>query len=289
MILSDKPRFGPGGNSEAFNALYKGKTLLAPKWVAEMGLDAYEYEAGQGISASPEMLRSIGKEAAKAGIYLSFHAPYFISLSSVEEQKRLNSVEYIQRSLYAASCLGADTIVVHTGSAGKISREQAMAYAAETLSILLENASFYGVRVGLETMGKKNQLGTLDEVLRLCQLDTSRLVPVVDFGHLNARDCGGVFQNADDYRRVFEKIALSHSDDAARHLHCHFSRIEYTDGGEKRHKNFSDTEWGPDFEPLMEVLAKEKLAPTIICESAGNQAHDALAMKEYYNSLKRGE
>ena len=285
MILSDKPRFGPGGNSEAFNAIYKGKTLLAPKWVADIGLDAYEYEAGQGISAGPEMLSAIGKEAAKAGIYLSFHAPYFISLSSVEAQKRLNSVEYIQRSLDAAAYLGADTIVVHTGSAGKISREQAMAYAAETLSILLDSAEFHGIKVGLETMGKKNQLGTLDEVLRLCKLDKTRLVPVVDFGHLNARDCGGVFKNTDDYKRVFDAIATEHSDEAARYLHCHFSRIEYTDGGEKRHKNFEDREWGPDFEPLMEVLAKEKLAPTIICESAGNQARDALAMKEYYNSL----
>lgn len=285
MILTDRPRFGPGGNSEAFNALYKGKTLLAPKWVADMGLDAYEYEAGQGIAAGPEMLRAIGLEAAKAGIYLSFHAPYFISLSSTDPQKRLNSVDYIEKSLYAASCLGADIIVVHTGSAGKIPREQAMAYAAQTLSVLLESVDFRGVRVGLETMGKKNQLGTLDEVLELCRLD-SRLVPVVDFGHLNARDCGGVFRTKDDYKRVFDKIAQACTDDVARHLHCHFSRIEYTEGGEKRHKTFSDKEWGPDFEPLMEVLAQWRLAPTLICESAGTQAHDALSMKQYYQSLE---
>ena len=133
-------------------------------------------------------------------------------------------------------------------------------------------------------MGKQNQLGTLDEVLTLCKADT-RLAPVVDFGHLNARDCGGVFVTADDYRRLFDKVATSLSDDKARYMHCHFSKIEWTDKGEKRHLTFADTVYGPDFEPLMEAIAKERLCPRIISESAGTQSEDALAMKNYYKSL----
>ena len=39
------------------------------------------------------------QEAKKYGILMSLHAPYFISLSGVEPEKRLKSIDYIQKSL----------------------------------------------------------------------------------------------------------------------------------------------------------------------------------------------
>ena len=280
-------KFGPGGNSESFKAAGYSSTLDAPAWVALQGLDAYEYEAGNGLSASPKMLRAIGEEARKNNIKMSFHAPYFISLSGVDPEKRLKSVAYIKQSLDAAHNLGANVIVVHTGSAAKITRDEAMRLAADTLAHTLAEVDTYGVKIGLETMGKKNQLGTLDEVLELCRMD-SAFVPVVDFGHLNARDCGGVFKSADDYLRVFDKIDRCLGSDVAKNLHCHFSKIEWTDAGEKRHLTFADEIYGPDFEPLAEAIVKENLTPTIICESAGTQAEDALALKKAYLKFKTG-
>ena len=130
-------------------------------------------------------------------------------------------------------------------------------------------------------MGKINQLGTLDEVLELCRID-SAFVPVVDFGHLNVRELGGVFRSADDYLRVFDKIATCCGANVAENLHCHFSKIMWSKGGEKCHLTFEDREYGPAFEPLVDVIAKNNLSPTIICESAGTQSDDSLSMKKYY-------
>ena len=273
--------FGPGGNSDAFRLAGKKSTLDAPLWVKSIGLDAYEYEAGNGLAASSAMLLEVGREAALNDIKMSFHTPYFISLSGVVEEKRLNSIRYIRESLEAAHLLGAKTIVVHTGSAAKISRDEAMRLAADTLVRTLAEVDTYGIKIGLETMGKINQLGTLDEVLELCRIDSS-FVPVVDFGHLNARDLGGVFNTCDDYLRVFDKISHVMGSYVAENLHCHFSKIEWTGSGEKKHLTFEDEQYGPAFEPLMEVIAKENLSPTVICESAGTQSDDALAMKKYY-------
>ncbi len=276
--------FGPGGNSEAFKLAGKKSAVEAPRWVKEIGLDAYEYEAGNGLAASPAMLSLIGEEARANGIKMSFHAPYFISLSGVVEEKRLNSIRYIRESLDAAYLLGADTIVVHTGSAAKISRDEAMRLAADTLVRTLSEVDTHGVKIGLETMGKINQLGTLDEVLELCRID-SAFVPVVDFGHLNARALGGVFVTGDDYLRVFDRIDKALGASIAEKLHCHFSKIEWTSSGEKKHLTFADEQYGPRFEPLMEVISKNNLSPTIICESAGTQSDDALAMKNYYKEV----
>jgi len=276
--------FGPGGNSDAFRLAGLKSTVDAPAWVRSIGLNAYEYEAGNGLSASPKILEAIGIEAEKNNIKMSFHTPYFISLSGVVEEKRLNSINYIRQSLDAAKLLGAGTIVVHSGSAAKISRDEAMRLAGDTLVKTLSAVDTYGIKIGLETMGKVNQLGTLDEVLELCRID-SAFVPIVDFGHLNARDLGGVFVSADDYLRVFDKIDRALGADIAENLHCHFSKIEWTGSGEKRHLTFEDRFYGPNFEPLIETIYKHNLSPTIICESAGTQSEDALAMKKYYEEL----
>ena len=282
--MPNRALFGPGGNGDLFYTQGNKSTLQAPGWVRRFGLDAYEYEAGNGISAGEAALRAIGEKAREHGIHMSLHTPYFISLSGIDEEKRLKSIEYIRKSLWAAELLGAHTIVIHSGSTAKLSRADAMALSKDTLARVADEFSDATIHLGIETMGKLNQLGTLDEVIEQCR--TSPLfVPVVDFGHLNARNIGGAFPNADSYRRIFDRIGEALGDTVAKNLHCHFSKIEYTDKGEKKHLTFADDQYGPEFAPLMEAIVRESLTPCIICESAGTQAEDALAMKQHYDSL----
>ena len=289
-LTMSKALFGPGGNSLSFFADGKKSTAEAPEWVKQFGLDAYEYEAGRGVSGKPETFALIGENAKNAGIKLSIHAPYFISLSSVEEEKRKNSSKYILDSAAALKAMGGETIVIHPGSCAKIGRDEASRLAKPALAYAIERLAennLYGFKLGIETMGKINQFGTLDEVIDMCSVDKT-VVPVVDFGHMNARELGGVFVTADDYKRVFDKIAEGVSPDAAQNLHCHFSKIEYTKGGEKKHLTFEDTQFGPEFEPLMQAIFSLGVTPTIICESDGTMAEDALQMKNYYTGLFGG-
>ena len=275
--------FGPSGNSERFyNEGFK-KTLDAFAWLKTLGLDCFEYPAGNGITASLATFRALGEEARKNHILTSFHTPYYISLSSTELEKRQKSVEYIQKSEQAAMALGADTLVIHTGSAAKISRSEALTLAADTMYRTLNAIPDSSLRFGLETMGKKNQLGTLDEVITICKLDR-RLCPVIDFGHINARE-GGILRCKDDFRRIFDTVGSALGAEYVEHLHCHFSKIEYNASGERRHLTFEDTVYGPDFEPFIEAIYEEGLSPCIISESAGTMADDALRMKRYYQSL----
>ncbi|MBQ7173661.1 MAG: TIM barrel protein [Clostridia bacterium] len=276
--------FGPGGNGELFYQSGYKSSLDAPKFVSEVGLDAYEYEAGNGLAAGEATLRAIGQAAKEKGVKLSFHTPYFISLSGIEEEKRLKSLSYIEQSIWAAELLGADTIVIHSGSAAKISREDAMALSMDTLARAAERFCGTTVSLGIETMGKCNQLGTLEEVIEQCKV-SPMFAPVVDFGHLYARELGQAFLTVDDYRRVFSTIGEKLGDSYAKHLHCHFSQIEYTKAGEKKHLTFGNGLFGPAFEPLAEAIVKEGVFPRIICESAGTQAEDALYMKQTYRNL----
>ena len=286
MKRIDHPTFGTGGNSESFYNEGNKATAQAPAWIKKIGLDAYEFEAGNGLNAGEATLKKIGDAARENGILMSFHTPYFISLSGIDPEKRLKSIDYISRSLWAAELLCADTIVIHAGSAAKISREEAMRLASDTLAKNLEVNGNTDIRMGIETMGKINQLGTLDEVIELCKI-SPKYHPIVDFGHLNARNIGNAFPDVDSYRTVFDKIANALGDDYAYNLHCHFSKIEYTSAGEKRHLTFADTVYGPDFEPLAEAIIKEGVAPRIISESDGTQSEDALSMKKIWESLAK--
>jgi deoxyribonuclease-4 len=133
-------------------------------------------------------------------------------------------------------------------------------------------------------MGKIGQLGTLDEVLALCAVD-KRITPCIDFGHLNARTLGGI-QTKVDYAAILDRMEEALGDERARQFHVHFSRIEYSAGGEKRHWTFAETQFGPEPQPLMELLAERDLHPVIICESAGTQAEDAKIMRTMYEQAK---
>ena len=279
-----KAKFGPGGNSALFHSSGKKSSLEAPLWVSDMGLDAYEYECGNGVAASNETFTAIGNEATKYGVVTSLHAPYYISLSGVIPEKRLGSIKYITESLKAAKCLGAETIVVHAGSASKITRDEAMNLAKDTLIHTIEaceEIGFGGVKIGLETMGKINQLGTLEEIIELCKLD-SRFVPVVDFGHIYARSLGSDMNTSEQMKFVFEAISNELGAEVAENIHCHFSCIEYSKGGESKHLTFDNGSFGPDPMVFARTLRELGVSPTVICESAGTQDVDAKFLKSVY-------
>ena len=279
-------KFGPAGTSDSFKAMGYKHSLQVPEYVVKMGLDCFEYQCGRGVNIGLDKAKLLGQAAKEKGITLSLHAPYYISMSSVEEEKRLNSVNYILASARAVNAMGGDRIIVHTGSCGKISRGEALELAKDTMRLSLEALDREGlsnIHICPETMGKVNQLGTLDEVLQLCKLD-ERLIPCIDFGHLNARDLG-ILKDKSDFEKIFIAIRDNLGTDRLKCFHSHFSKIEYSQGGEKRHLTFEDTVFGPDFEPVMELTAKYGCSPTFICESAGTQAEDAKKMKDYYERV----
>ncbi len=279
-------KFGPAGNSDSFTAQGYKHSLHIPEYVEKMGLDAFEYQCGRGVNIGTDKAEALGKLAKEKGISLSLHAPYYISMSSLEEDKRLNSINYILQSARVVKAMGGNRIIVHTGSCGKISRDEALRLALDTMQKSLDALDSEGlgdIHICPETMGKVNQLGTLDEVMALCSLD-ERLIPCIDFGHLNARE-QGILKTLSDFESIFKTIENKLGVDRLRSLHSHFSKIEYSKGGEVRHLTFEDEFYGPCFEPVMELTYKYSASPTFICESAGTQAEDAKAMKDYYWGL----
>ena len=280
--------FGVAGNSASFFTMGYAHLLQVPEYLKKFELDAYEYQCGHGVRLSEQKAKEFKKLANDAGLKLSVHSPYYISLSSIEEAKREKSVEYILQTAILAENIGAKRIVVHSGSAGEISRQEALELAKSTLkkSVLkLKAEGLNHINICPETMGKVNQLGTLAEVLELCLIDES-FIPCVDFGHINARE-QGLLKNKEEFLNLFGSIENKLGTERMKQIHIHFSKIKYTAGGEQRHLTFADNIYGPNCEDLLDVILKKHCEPIIICESDGTQAEDAKTMKTYYQNISK--
>lgn len=284
--MNDTPRFGTAGLSDSYAAKGFDPQKIAA-YTASFGLTAFEYQCGRGVRLAHDKAQALGKAAAAQGITLSVHAPYYISMSGLDDEKRLHSVDYLLQSCALVKALGGRRVVFHPGSCGKQSREAALEKALDTMRRAVaacDEAGYGDCILCPETMGKVNQLGTVDEVLALCAVD-ARITPCIDFGHIYARSGGTELTDTASYAALLDKLGDALGDDRAVHFHAHFSRIAYTAGGEKCHLTFADTAYGPPHAPLLQLLKQRKLAPTVICESAGTQAEDAQTLAAAFAAL----
>lgn len=275
--------FGPAGNSESFKQEGFRESRDAPAWIRARGLDAYEYQCGKGVHVSPETASAIGDAARQSNITMSVHAPYYINLSSLEEERVQKNIGYVLATVRIAACLGADRMVVHCGGQGKRSRDEAMRNSHENIRRILaalDAEQLTTCTICLETMGKQSIIGSAEEVFALVAAD-DRLLPCIDFGHLNARS-GGSMQSRAQVAALFDLMERTIGVARASVFHGHFSKIQYSDKGEVRHLTFADTVYGPTFEPVAQELAARGYTPRILCESAGTQAEDAYTMKQLY-------
>ena len=279
-------RFGPAGNSESFYAQGYKSSLQAPEWLHSMGLSAYEYSFGRGISLSMEMAEKIAGVAQAHGIAVSAHAPYFINFSNPDPEKRENSIRYIEDSARLVTAMGGDRVVVHVGAMMKLTEEEALKNCAQGLKEAyrrLDDLGLSHIHLCPETMGKKNQIGDLSQTLAFCQMD-DRFIPCIDFAHLHARGQGAL-NRAEDFAEVLNQLEGALGLERARQLHIHFSTVEYTAAGERRHRTFADLDYGPRFHHLAPLLKERGYQPRVICESRGTMAEDAKAMMEIYQSV----
>ena len=267
--MADRPRFGPAGVPPSFRRL-KAALEDVPKLLQKEGLDAFEYQAvrwGGKPQIKREVAEKLGSEAEKHDVWLSLHGSYFINFCGEK-----NVIEASKQRLIAcataAEWMNAHIVVFHPGFYGKKEPKEVFRNCLEALKDVVESMKTLGikkVKIGPETMGKQSQFGSLEEILKLCE-EVEQTQPVIDWAHLHARDKGR-FRTIEDFRKVVEKIENRLGTEAVKDMHCHFTKVEFTEKGEKRHHTLDEAEYGPDFTLLAKVIVEFKLRPVIISES----------------------
>jgi len=267
--MADHPRFGPAGVPPTFRMM-KAALSDVPRLLREEGLDAFEYQAVRW-GAKPQIKREeaekLGLEAKEKDVWLSLHGSYFINFCGGKDVIEASRQRLIACAT-AAEWMNAHIVVFHPGFYGKKPQKEVFRTCLEAVKETVEslkNLGIKNVKIGPETMGKPSQFGSLDEVLSLCE-EVEQAQPVIDWAHLHARDKGR-FKTIDDFRKVIEEIEKRLGTEAARNMHCHFTKVEFTDKGEKCHHIMDEADYGPDFTMLAKVIVEYKLNPVIISES----------------------
>ncbi|MDA8236015.1 MAG: TIM barrel protein [Clostridia bacterium] len=278
-----KTRFGSAGNPESFYEAGFKSSVQMPEYLAGQGLNAYEYQCSRGVRISEKLAREIGAKAKEFDIAMSIHAPYYINLSSEDTKIQDSSKVHLMKSLEVARWMGATRIVFHAGGGAKGDRVAALSRAKKLLLEVLEEKEAGGyeeIYLCPETMGKLNQLGNMEEVLELCKLHP-KVIPTIDFGHLHAASQGSL-TNKEAFGRILDRVGEVLGEEVMKNLHVHFSPIEFTGAGEKKHWTLLDAQFGPDFVHLAQLMAERHMTPVIICESAGRQSEDAKIFRNMY-------
>lgn len=211
-------KFGPAGLGpvkEAVENLEKYHKL---------GLSACEIAFTYGIYIHNDKdAINIGNKAKELGIKLSIHAPYWINLNSKEKKKIEESKKRILDCCAIGEKLGAYRVVFHAGFFSGMEREKSYENIKneiiDIMNIIKQNK--WKIKIAPETMGKINVFGSVEEISKLA-VDTGCAF-CIDFAHILARD------KKIEWKKI-EKLFGKYSE-----WHCHFSGIEYTEKGERKH------------------------------------------------------
>jgi deoxyribonuclease-4 len=253
-------------------------TLTALDRIKELGLDGLEIEFVKGVKMGLDTARKIRVRAAALGLRLSVHAPYFINFNSEDPGIRLHSQERLLSSARVAAACGAESAVFHAGFYGQDSPGKAYAVVKNGLAAVMSivRAERLPVRVRIETMGKRSQFGTLDEVLLLCR-EVEGLRPCLDFSHIHARE--GKVNSYPEFHRVFSKVVRKLGAGALRNAHIHIAGIHYNHTGEVKHLNLDEADFR--YDEWVQALRDLGVEGFVISESP-NLETDALMLKNLY-------
>ncbi|MEM3587586.1 MAG: TIM barrel protein [Candidatus Jordarchaeaceae archaeon] len=254
------------------------------KRVKELGLDAMELEFVYGVRMSENFARRIGIVAKQENVCLTAHGPYYINLNSSKKETVQASIERILKTARITKIMGGKSITFHAASYGKAETESAYKKIKQHLSHIVKVLKDEGNNVWIrpETMGKKSQFGTLEELIKLSQ-EIEQVLPTVDFAHLDART-NGKSNRYEHFEVILKILEEGLGREILDNMHIHVSGIEYSQKGERRHTTLEDSDI--NYEELVKAWKDYKIKGVVISESP-NIEFDALLLKKIYE-LKNG-
>lgn len=277
-MSSEKLIFGTAGVPRSTKT---SNSIAGIERVRELELDCMELEFVQGVRMSEKGAGNVLETARKENIALSVHAPYYINLNSQEEEKLKASMERIYQSARIGSLCGAESIVLHAAFYQKSSKQAVYENVSKALRELAGQFRDEGIPAVLrpETMGKRTQFGTLEEVLTLSE-EIEGVMPCLDFSHMHARE--GKENSYPEFIAILSKVEDALGKEGLENIHMHVSGIEYDRNGEKKHLSLKESDF--NYPELLKALKEFEVKGLVICESPILE-QDALLLKKTFREL----
>lgn len=295
-------RFGVAGFPPAFfESSFKKKRENIFEWLSILGLDWVELQNTYGVKMKDEQAFLYRNLAEKYKIEISIHAPYYITLASLDIGVVQRSKERILQCFDLASKIGAKRIIFHPGhfpGKEKKDREDALKKIVEGLNSIKDKIP-EGIYLYPETAGKHSQIGSVREIISICsQVNYTR--PCIDVAHVHGFE-NGTLTTAESIIDILELIEKELGRDYLDETHFHMYPVEIDHNGEKKHRAFEDrienqqlelfqeikeNRYYPLPEHFIQAIKCKKLQPVVICEARDSQERGARLMKDMYMGRK---
>lgn len=269
-------RFAASGNPINFQKSELGKQRFGIlEWSHNFGLNAQERQMTYGARMKEEDAIIFGNLAKQFEIELSVHGPYYVVLTSEKPKVAENSIKELLKTSRLAELMNARRVVFHPGFGRDTSQ------IIKRLNII-EKDKPKSVTLHPETMGKLSQLGTVDEIIEICE--NTECQPCIDFAHVYAKSLGKI-KTTKDFREILIKIENRLGKKALNQLHCHFYPVEFTDKGERVHRAITEKNVFPRFIDFAPLIKEFKMKPYLVSESHNTQDLGALEMKNIMEKI----
>ena len=270
--------FGTGG---APHSAISPSTVSGIERIAELNLDCMEIEFVQGVRMNEKGAALVAEAAARTGVKLSAHAPYFINFNAHELEKIRASQERLLQTARIGALCQAESVAFHPafylGDPPDEAYNTVKKYLGEILSQLRQENNQVWIRP--EVMGKGSQFGTIEEILNLSS-ELEGVAPCIDFSHWHART--GKFNSYSEFASILQQVRERLGRAALDNMHIHVSGIAYSQRGEIKHLNLKDSDF--QYAELIKALVDFDAKGIVICESP-NLEEDGLLLQVTYNAV----
>ncbi len=246
--------------------------------VREIGLDAMELEFVQSVNILPTAAPKINAVAAKEGIVLTCHAPYYINLNAAEPEKIDASKKRLVKAAQMAEMCGGVSVAFHPGFYLGRDKEKVYETVKKELAAVVAELKDAGCKITIrpETTGKRTQFGNLQEILRMCA-EIEQTQPCIDYAHMHARESNN--NTYEEFREILIVVEKALGKEALRNMHIQIAGVNYNGNGERNHLNLNESDL--NYKDIIRSWKEFDIAGVVISESP-NIEGDSLLLKELY-------
>ena len=272
----------------------KGRTIVeGMDDITVLGLDAMEVQTVRTVQPHHfDQYWQAGILSWKSDFEMNMHGPYYAELLG-SKRERNRTLSKMEASMQAGKLVNARHLTYHVGPYGDFEPgSEANEELINIFSGVVDRVqSIWGVEeeeeeysafpwvheaepslVGIETSGRQELWGTVEEVLEVCN-HVDGTVPVLNMAHIHARG-HGMMRTSEDYAELFDRVRETYGGSK---FYCHFAGVEHRMGNALHYTQIKKSDL--KFEPFAEYLAEEGdwMDITIISDSPLLE-HDAMYM-----------
>ena len=281
----------------------KGRTIVeGMDDITVLGLDAMEVQTVRTIQPQHfDQYWQAGVLSWKSNFEMNMHGPYYAELLG-SKRERNRTLSKMETSLQAGKIVNARHLTFHVGPYGEYSPgSEANEQVANVMAGVVDRvrevwgdeeeeedySAFPWVHeaepslVGIETSGRQDLWGSVEEVLEVCN-HVEGTVPVLNMGHIHARGHGRL-RTSEDYAELFDQARETFGGST---FYCHFAGVEHRMGNALHYTQIKKSDL--KFEPFAEYLAEQGdwMDITIISDSPLLE-HDAMYMLQHYDKARQ--